>query len=95
MFDGAEVIAGEYSSALHNSLSSRPGTRVLSLDFYSWYQSMIGRLRQQPHAFVAPDDGRYRHWRLPEGANRSYRIDPATLQAEVLAFVPEAQTNHR
>lgn len=89
LFDGAEVVAGEYSSALHNTLFSRPGTRVISLDSYSWYQGAIGRLRQQPHGFVAPDDGTFRYWRLttPE---RNYRIDPMALQAMVLEMAPEA-----
>jgi O-antigen biosynthesis protein WbqL len=83
LFDGAEVVAGEYSSALHNTLFCRPGTRVISLDFYSWYQSAIGRLRQQPHGFVAPDDGKFRHWRSVAEPQRIYRIDVNALQAMI------------
>ena len=95
LFDGAEVVAGEYSSALHNTMFCRPGTRVISIDYYSGYQSALGRLRQQPHGFVAPDDGSYRHWRLVHESQRNYRVDPEALRAMVFRMVPEAAEDQR
>jgi capsular polysaccharide biosynthesis protein len=91
LFDGAELVVGEYSSALHNTLFCRPGTRVISLNFYSWYQSAIGRLRQQPHGFVAPDDGKFRHWRLVQEPERTYRISPHALTEMISAMAPKKE----
>jgi hypothetical protein len=85
LFGQAELIVGEYGSALHNTLFSPFGTKVVSIDMYSWYQSAIGRLRQQPLAFVAPSDGKFRHWRTPGGVNRVYEIDTSELRKIVEA----------
>jgi hypothetical protein len=67
LYAGAEVIAGEYSSALHNSIFSPAGTKVISLNRVNWYQSRIGRLRQQPIVYISPADGRWRDWRAHKG----------------------------
>jgi hypothetical protein len=83
LFHEARVVMGEAGSALHNVLFSQPGTRVISLNMFSWYQSAIGRLRQLPHAFIAPEDGHFRHWRMLEGRYRIYAINPSDVR---LAF---------
>jgi capsular polysaccharide biosynthesis protein len=95
LFDTATVVMGEATSALHNTLFSRTGTKVISLNAFSWYQNSISRLRQQPLAYVAPDDGHFRHWRIMGNLERRYRIDPATLRGAVFAMVPQAEMEWR
>jgi tetratricopeptide (TPR) repeat protein len=69
IFSEANVVAGEYSSALHNTIFSPAGTTVISLNRINWYQSRIGRLKQQRIAYIPPADGVWRDWRA--GRNRA------------------------
>lgn len=88
IFSGARVVAGEYGSALHNAIFSPAGTRVIALNFFNNYQSKIARVRRHHLAFVPPEDGRFRHWRLSRDLVRKFRVDLETLRrttGEVLA----------
>ena len=75
----ADIVAGEYSSALHNAMFCRPGTKVICLNCINWFQSAIGRLRRHKLAFVPTSDGRFLTWRQRgEGVHR-FSIDIAQL----------------
>jgi hypothetical protein len=87
IYRGAVCLAGQYSSALHNSLFSRRGTKVLSLNRINWYQSMIARLRGQRLGFVPPADGVMRDWRMRGAAVVEYSIDCAELRAFIGNFL--------
>lgn len=89
LFHEASVVMGEAGSGLHNVLFCQPGTRVISLNAFSWYQGAIGRLRQLPHAFVAPDDGHFRHWRMLEGRYRIYAISPSDVRLAFQTMCPD------
>ena len=79
LFAGATVIAGEFSSALHNAMFMRRGTGVIAINFFNGYQSAIARLREQTIAFVPPDDGFFRHWRYTSEMPRKFRVDCQVL----------------
>ena len=83
MFSRAKVIAGDYSSALHNSIFAPAGALVISLNRINWFQDCIGRLRQQHILYITPEDGAFRDWRLTGGGARHYRIDLSLLRDSV------------
>lgn len=87
-FAKADVVAGEFSSALHNTAFSPAGTRVIALNRINWYQSRIGRLKRQPIAYVAPADGIWRDWRA-----RNDRADFAMDCAQVRGVVMQVLEN--
>ncbi len=86
----ADVIAGQYSSALHNAMFSPIGAVVISLNCINWYQSVIARLRGHKLAFVKPSDGVFRTWRSRGSGTSDFSIDPATLREIVLSVVGES-----
>ena len=73
-------MAGEFGSALHNTIFSPPGTQVIAVNFFNHYQSAIARVRRQRIAFVPPEDGTFRHWRLTANLPRKFRADLAILR---------------
>ena len=77
----ADVIAGEFSSALHNSLFMRPGSGVIAINFFNSYQSAICRVRRQKIAYVPPSGGVFRHWKLTPDLPRSFEVDCHQLRA--------------
>jgi Domain of unknown function (DUF4422)/Glycosyltransferase 61/Methyltransferase domain len=85
----ADCLAGQYSSALHNSLFARRGIKVLSLNRINWYQSRIARLRGQRLGFVPPADGAMRDWRRRGGTVAEYSIDCAELRSYIADFIGE------
>jgi len=60
---GAEIIAGEFGSALHGAIFARSGTRVAALGIGNLTQSQIADLRGQEIAYLATETpnalGRY------------------------------------
>ena len=80
LFAGAKIVAGEFGSALHNTIFSPPGTQVIAVNFFNHYQSAIARVRRQRIAFVPPEDGTFRHWRLTANLPRKFRADLAILR---------------
>jgi hypothetical protein len=89
LYDSTTLLMGEAASALHNAIFCRPGTPVISLNAFSNLQNAISRLRQQPHAYVAPDDGQFRHVSRANELGRTYRIDPVDMRSAVFAMCPE------
>ena len=62
LFRNAEVIVGEYGSAMHNTIFSSAAARVVSLGFQNEVQSTISGFRKQRMAYVSAkiekrDDG--------------------------------------
>lgn len=55
-FARADIIVGEYSSALHNSLFSGPA-KVISLNWINHVQQAISYSRRQPLTIIMPTDG--------------------------------------
>lgn len=76
-FNYANCIAGEYSSALHNTLFSAPGTKVLAINCINTIQSQICSLRRQPFAIQLPADGKARYVPSERG---SFAIDCTSLK---------------
>jgi hypothetical protein len=89
-YRSARVMAGEFSSALHNALFMNQGTGVVSINFFNAYQSAIARLRQQTIAFVPADDGKFRHWMHTSNLPRHFSVDCgqlATITRQMIAAV--------
>jgi hypothetical protein len=85
LMQGADIIASAYSSAIHNSLFARPGTKVFCINRLNHYQSGIGALRAQPIGYFAPDAGQFRT--APQGdAQAWYTVDCAALAATMRRF---------
>jgi capsular polysaccharide biosynthesis protein len=89
LFSGARAVAGEYGSALHNAIFSPPGTRVIALNFFNNYQSKIARVRRHRLAYVPPEDGKFRHWRLSRDLVRKFRVDPEVVRRTTSEMLDE------
>lgn len=79
LFSEAELVAGEFGSALHNTLFS-PATTVglvLVNSHSNWTQSAIAGLRGQRLVYAAPAEERP----LGRAKQIGYRYDPATIRA--------------
>jgi O-antigen biosynthesis protein WbqL len=90
LYASADVIAGQYGSALHNAMFGAPGAVVIGLNWINWYQSMIGRVRRQKLAFVRPADGVFRTWRTRGTGDSGFRIDPGELRHIVSGVLENA-----
>lgn len=56
-FAQADIIVGEYASAMHNTLFSPAGARVLCLNWINALQSYIGQLKRQHVGYLLPSGG--------------------------------------
>jgi capsular polysaccharide biosynthesis protein len=86
LFASAELLVGEFGSAMHNALFSPRGTRVFCLNWINGVQSRIAQLKEQRVGYLLPSDG------VPvkyvEGASRkSYHIDPHVFRECVRALL--------
>jgi O-antigen biosynthesis protein WbqL len=86
LFASADLLVGEFGSAMHNALFSRRGTRVFCLNWINGLQSRIAQLKQQRVGYLLPSDG------VPvkyvEGASlKSYHIDPDQFRKCVRALL--------
>jgi capsular polysaccharide biosynthesis protein len=88
-YQAAECIAGEYSSALHNTVFAQRGTKVIALNRVNWYQSLICRAFSQRLALIPPADGVMRDWRLyaQHRSPVSFIVECANLREQVDAFL--------
>jgi Glycosyltransferase 61 len=75
VFARAELIVGEFGSAMHNSIFSPPGTTVFCLNWINGLQSRIAELKQQRVAYLLPSDGVPVKF-VEHGALQTYHIDP-------------------
>jgi O-antigen biosynthesis protein WbqL len=88
---GAGLVAGEYGSALHNTLFAPYGARVIGINCINWYQSVIGRLRRQKLAFVPPADGVFRSWRTRGEGQAEFEVDTGALYRLVGEMLAEGR----
>ena len=95
IYQSADCIVCEYSSAAHNSLFARRGTGVFCINRINWYQSRIGSLKSQPVAFMLPADGYFRDWRMISTPNAHFRVDCDQLRQQVSAFMATLPSLHR
>jgi O-antigen biosynthesis protein WbqL len=75
LFRNASIIAGEYGSALHNTIFSRKNTIVLAFNCINSCQSRIAELREQRLGILLPTDGQPVTFR-PDERKIFYAIDP-------------------
>lgn len=75
LFSHAEIVVGEFGSAMHNTLFSPPGTKVLCLNWINGLQSRIAQLKRHRVAYLLPSEGT--PVKYVEGAPlKTYHIDP-------------------
>lgn len=55
-FRNASLIAGEYSSSLHNAVFSRPAARLISFNYINSVQTAIGLSKFHQLSFLAPSN---------------------------------------
>lgn len=88
---GAQVIAGEFGSAMHNGLFAGAGTTVICLNWINPYQSIIARSLGHRVGYIPTDDGTFRDSAAIWQGQRRMRFDPQTLRrklAEAIAADP-------
>jgi capsular polysaccharide biosynthesis protein len=75
LFASAELIVGEFGSAMHNALFSPPGTTVLCLNWINGLQSRIAQLKRQRVGYLLPSNSAPVQY--VEGAPaQTYHINP-------------------
>lgn len=82
LFASAEHVIGEYSSALHNSLFSPAGCRVMALNYITECQSRIGNFRRQRVGYILPHEGPIR-FDPTIREERYFEIDPAAFERKL------------
>jgi capsular polysaccharide biosynthesis protein len=88
LFRNADVVVGEFGSALHNALFSRPGTLVVALNWINGVQSRIARLRRHRIGYLLPDSGLEVLF-SPDAPVQHYTIDPDGFRAKLRAAMIE------
>ncbi|MCA0432534.1 MAG: glycosyltransferase 61 family protein [Proteobacteria bacterium] len=58
LFESAELIVGEFGSALHNCIFSKPGTKIVALNRLNELQDLIAAVGKQKIGYVLPVGGR-------------------------------------
>jgi O-antigen biosynthesis protein WbqL len=81
LFYSCDLIAGEYTSALHNSIFARQGTKVISFNFINDVQNLIGLSRQQSIRYLVAEDG-------PVGwnAGKDYEVEEEKFESILKEF---------
>lgn len=74
-FANAQLIVGEFGSAMHNTLFSPSGARVFCLNWMNALQSYIGRLKRQHVGYLLPSSGVPATYALDQ-PRVGYHIDP-------------------
>jgi capsular polysaccharide biosynthesis protein len=86
MFRSAQLIVGEFGSAMHNALFSAPGTRVVCLNWINALQSRIAQLKRQEVGYLLPAEGA--PIKYVRGASAvSYHIDPDQFRTCLRALI--------
>lgn len=82
VFETARLICGEYGSGMLNTIFSRPGATVVSLNWVDPFQSCIAEAIGNHVAFIAPDEGSFvTSQRLLFGRNARYQFSPNTVRS--------------
>lgn len=80
LFARAEIIVGEFGSAMHNTLFSPPDARVLCLNWINGLQSRIAQLKQHRVGYLLPSNGV--PVKFVDGVPlQTYHIDPRQFRA--------------
>jgi hypothetical protein len=86
LMSGADVIAGAYTSAIHNSMFAARGTKVFCINRLNRYQSGIAALRSQPLGHHLLDPARYSAGPIRGIAPGWYDVDRAALRDDLRRF---------
>lgn len=87
LFSRAELVVGEFGSAMHNTLFSPRDTNVLCLNWINGLQSRIAQLKGQRVGYLLPSDGT--PVKYVEGAAlKTYHIDPDRFQECLRKLLP-------
>lgn len=86
LFAGAGIVIGEFGSAMHNTVFSPAGTRVLCLNWINELQSRIARLKRQSVGYLLPSNGKAVRF-IPFAPQATYHIDPQTFRSRVRALL--------
>ncbi len=73
-FASADLVVGEFGSAMHGTLFSPPRTRVLCLNWINGMQSRVAQLKRQDVGYILPSDGVAVKY-VPAAAPVDYHID--------------------
>jgi O-antigen biosynthesis protein WbqL len=82
LFRNAELVAGEFGSALHNALFSPRDTLVIALNWVNACQSRIARFRRHRIGYVLPASGSEVVF-APDAGVQKYAIDPDEFRAKL------------
>ncbi len=94
LFAEAEMLVGEYGTALNNSIFSPPGARVVAINRIDWYLGSIGRLRRHFLAYVPLADGGFKDWRADKQTGKMYTVNPEILRGVVEGFLEVSSSHH-
>ncbi len=83
---GAEIIAGAYTSAIHNSMFASRGTKVFCINWLNRYQSGIGALRSQPIGYHLVSPTRHDTGELRGIHSGWYDVDADALRDDLRRF---------
>lgn len=84
LFARAEIIVGDFGSAMHNALFTPPGALVLCLNMVTGLQSRIAELRRHRVGYLLPSGGEA-VIPQPDSPKLFYEIDPEQFRAYVRA----------
>lgn len=82
LFASADDVIGEFSSALHNSIFSPAGCRVMAMNYITECQSRIGNFRRQRVGYILPREGPIGFDPSIKG-ERHFEIDAATFERKL------------
>lgn len=84
LFSRAELMVGEFGSAMHNALFGPSTTTVFCLNWINVCQSRIAQLKGQRVGYLLPRAGPVKH--AYGAASQTYRIDPAAFDTCLTAL---------
>ena len=88
LFRNAELVVGEFGSALHNALFARRDTIVIALNWINGCQSRIARFRHHRIGYLLPASGREVLFE-PAAGRQHYAIDPDEFRMKLREAVDE------
>lgn len=84
LFANARCVVGEFSSALHNAIFSRPGTRLVAVNWVNHVQDIIAAAGGHEINYILPEDGAPRLW-APKSPTQAFRVRIEDARAAVFA----------
>lgn len=88
LFSNANLIVGEFGSAMHNSIFSDAHTKVFCLNWIVNVQSRIAQLRGQEIGYQLPSDGHALKFVEGDANKRLYHIDPDKFARNLERLIP-------